>query len=133
MKIGNISFIQVQSINNTNKIIFGPYQNESGSDGVDDTPYVIGQNNQDNYPLQNISLSYYTLLEKYDNLLTAYQNLDTINHKILEDLNNIRNLMHVFVGTTIILLASTIIFTTATIYHAKKQKHQTNPRNSKRL
>lgn len=31
----------------------GPYQNETGSDGIGDTPYVIDQNNQDNYPLMN--------------------------------------------------------------------------------
>jgi parallel beta-helix repeat protein len=29
----------------------GPYQNETGSDGIGDTPYVIGANNRDNYPL----------------------------------------------------------------------------------
>jgi parallel beta-helix repeat protein len=29
----------------------GPYQNETGSDGMGDTPYVIDANNQDNYPL----------------------------------------------------------------------------------
>jgi len=29
----------------------GPYQNETGSDGIGDTPYVIDGNNQDNYPL----------------------------------------------------------------------------------
>ena len=29
----------------------GPYQNETGFDGIGDTPYVIGENNQDNYPL----------------------------------------------------------------------------------
>jgi len=28
-----------------------PYQNETGSDGIGDTPYVIDKNNQDNYPL----------------------------------------------------------------------------------
>jgi len=31
----------------------GPYQNETGSDGIGDTPYVIDENNQDNYPLMN--------------------------------------------------------------------------------
>jgi len=30
----------------------GPYQNETGSDGIGDTPYVIYENNQDNYPLK---------------------------------------------------------------------------------
>jgi len=29
----------------------GPHQNETGSDGIGDTPYVIDENNQDNYPL----------------------------------------------------------------------------------
>jgi parallel beta-helix repeat protein len=29
----------------------GPYQNETGSDGIGDTPYTINENNRDNYPL----------------------------------------------------------------------------------
>jgi hypothetical protein len=29
----------------------GPYQNETGTDGIGDTPYVIDINNTDNYPL----------------------------------------------------------------------------------
>jgi len=29
----------------------GSYQNETGGDGIGDTPYVIDENNQDNYPL----------------------------------------------------------------------------------
>jgi len=29
----------------------GPHQNETGSDGIGDTPYFIDENNQDNYPL----------------------------------------------------------------------------------
>jgi len=29
----------------------GPYQNETGSDGIGDTPYIIDENNTDNYPL----------------------------------------------------------------------------------
>jgi len=29
----------------------GPYQNETGSDGIGDTPYVIDENNRDRYPL----------------------------------------------------------------------------------
>jgi PKD repeat protein len=28
----------------------GPFQNESGSDGIGDTPYLINENNRDNYP-----------------------------------------------------------------------------------
>jgi len=34
-----------------NDTLSGPYQNETGSDGIGDTPYVIDENNQDNYPL----------------------------------------------------------------------------------
>jgi hypothetical protein len=29
----------------------GPYQNETGRDGIGDIPYVIDTDNQDNYPL----------------------------------------------------------------------------------
>jgi parallel beta-helix repeat protein len=29
----------------------GPYQNETGSDGIGDTPYLIDVDNQDNYPI----------------------------------------------------------------------------------
>ena len=31
----------------------GPYQNETGSDGIGDMPYVIDESNTDNYPLMN--------------------------------------------------------------------------------
>jgi len=31
----------------------GPYQNETGSDGIGDTPYIIDANNQDRYPLMS--------------------------------------------------------------------------------
>jgi parallel beta-helix repeat protein len=31
----------------------GPYQNETGSDGIGDTPYIVDANNQDNYPFVN--------------------------------------------------------------------------------
>jgi len=32
----------------------GPYQNETGSDGIGDTPYILDSNNQDNYPLMKL-------------------------------------------------------------------------------
>jgi len=32
----------------------GPYQNETGSDGIGDTPYSLDENNKDNYPLMGI-------------------------------------------------------------------------------
>jgi len=36
---------------NGTDLFSGSYQNETGSDGIGDTPYVIDENNQDNYPL----------------------------------------------------------------------------------
>jgi parallel beta-helix repeat protein len=40
----------------------GPYQNETGSDGIWDHPYVIDGNNTDNYPLtEPLRSEYYTL------------------------------------------------------------------------
>lgn len=35
-------------------IYCGPYRNESGSDGIGDTQYIIDSNNTDNYPLMGI-------------------------------------------------------------------------------
>jgi len=32
----------------------GPYQNVTGSDGIGETPYVIDENNTDNYPLMGV-------------------------------------------------------------------------------
>jgi parallel beta-helix repeat protein len=32
----------------------GPHQNQTGSDGIGDTPYAIDANNKDNYPLMNL-------------------------------------------------------------------------------
>ncbi|UCH70867.1 MAG: hypothetical protein JSV29_02505, partial [Candidatus Bathyarchaeota archaeon] len=32
----------------------GPHQNETGSDGIGDTPYFIDEDNQDNYPLMGM-------------------------------------------------------------------------------
>lgn len=40
----------------------GPYQNETGSDGIGDTPYVIDDNNIDNYPLAGHFKSFNTSL-----------------------------------------------------------------------
>jgi parallel beta-helix repeat protein len=34
----------------------GPYQNETGSDGIGDTPYFINANNTDEYPLMTLKL-----------------------------------------------------------------------------
>jgi len=36
----------------------GPYQNETGSDGIGDTPYIIDENNIDHYPLMGLFNSF---------------------------------------------------------------------------
>jgi hypothetical protein len=44
----------------------GPYQNETYSDGIGDTPYIIQTNNRDNYPLLNpYGGSYNSTIEAY--------------------------------------------------------------------
>ena len=151
-----------------NDIYSGPYQNEIGSDGIGDTPYVIDENNQDNYPLMypytHQPALYYDLLTKvtelqrrYDSLSTTINNMqgqinslnstykdlqESINdlqeqvnllnstlqeqvsintlrqtsinellseqEAIIKELNNIRNLMFVFMATTIILMVATV-------------------------
>jgi parallel beta-helix repeat protein len=53
----------------------GPYQNETGSDGIGDTPYVIDANNQDNYPL----LQPANLVENIDTDLTYPTIQEAIN------------------------------------------------------
>jgi parallel beta-helix repeat protein len=39
----------------------GPYQNETGSDGIGDTPYTIDSNNTDHYPLMGMFHQFSTL------------------------------------------------------------------------
>ena len=42
-------------------IYSGPYQNETGSDGIADAPYIIDENNKDRYPLMSPYKTYYTI------------------------------------------------------------------------
>jgi parallel beta-helix repeat protein len=39
---------------NGTDVYSGPYQNQTGSDRIGDTPYVLDSANQDNYPLMNV-------------------------------------------------------------------------------
>jgi parallel beta-helix repeat protein len=71
----------------------GSYQNETGGDGIGDTPYIIDENNQDNYPLMNpyrsdteeMRILYYDLLEKYNELSSRHHELLDIYSKLLWD------------------------------------------------
>jgi parallel beta-helix repeat protein len=42
---------------NATDLFSGPFQNESGSDGIGDSPYVIGEFNSDRYPLMQLYVS----------------------------------------------------------------------------
>jgi len=54
----------------------GPYQNETGSDGIGDTPYIIDKNNVDRYPLMGPFNSF--------NISVGYS-VDVISNSIIED------------------------------------------------
>ena len=57
----------------------GPYQNETGSDGIGDTPYTIDADNQDNYPLMGPFTSFSVIWEE----ATYY--IDTVSNSTLSD------------------------------------------------
>lgn len=163
---------------------------DSNDDGIGDTPYIIDENNRDNYPLMApyISLAqmrvlYYELLEKYNKLLAdfdiltslyqellmayssllgnysqllerhdifnasyqehlsdyselqanytsllanynnlqaSYNELKSGQEAIINELNNIRNLMYVFISTTVIFIIATVYLATKTkVFKAK--------------
>ena len=80
---------------NSTDLYSGRYQNETGSDGVGDSPYVIDEHNQDNYPLTSpIPPYYYLLLERYNELLGSFRDLNSTYHSLLanfDSLNSIYN------------------------------------------
>jgi len=70
----------------------GSYQNETGSDGIGDSPYFINVHNQDDYPLMTpITPLYYELLEAYNALLADYQDLNSTYHELLSDYSELQS------------------------------------------
>jgi parallel beta-helix repeat protein len=71
----------------------GPYQNETGLDWIEDTPYTIDQINIDRYPLMypfvpdvdSVEIAYRSLLVNYDNLQTGLNALNETNQRQLSD------------------------------------------------
>ncbi len=51
-------------------IYSGPYQNETGNDGVGDTLYLIDENNTDHYPLMGMFSSFNTSLNYHVNVVS---------------------------------------------------------------
>jgi len=91
----------------------GLSQNLTHGDGVGDTPYVIDPNNQDKYPFvppEKLYYKYNELLAKYDDLNATYYGLLAYYDNLKIELNNIRNLMYIFIITTIIFTATTVYF-----------------------
>lgn len=115
----------------------GPYQNETGSDGIGDTSYEIGWT-EDKYPLmtprplpdiQKTNYDFYELLANYkklesayENLQSSYYNLNTTHDELLanytslqaeldsltNELNGTRNIMYFSLTVTIIFIAATV-------------------------
>jgi parallel beta-helix repeat protein len=67
----------------------GPYQNETGFDWIGDIPYLIDENNQDNYPLlhsfipemEEIRMAYRSLLIKYAEI---HSDLNALNSTCID-------------------------------------------------
>jgi len=136
---------------NGSDLYSGVYQNQTWYDWIGDTPYIIDENNQDNYPLTDpyvlegldSQVAYRNLLGEYNELLSDFSSLNSTYHELLDDyvliqgnynslnstyndllafydqlqsdyeatiseLNNIRNLMYLFIATTAILIATTV-------------------------
>lgn len=51
----------------------GPYQNETGSDGIGDTPRLLAPNNTDHYPLMNPCFDYDTAIGDIEVIKTAVE------------------------------------------------------------
>lgn len=85
------------------------------NNSIGDTPYLIDEKNQDNYPLmkplvipqEKMRILYNELLSDYDSLQTEYVDSESKQEHIINELNTVRNLMHIFIATTAICLIMT--------------------------
>jgi len=76
----------------------GPHQNETGYDWIGDSPYVIGEDNQDNYPLMDlfvpekdeIRIAYRNLLLKHSELLSDFATLNLTCQELLGNLTDLQ-------------------------------------------
>jgi len=75
----------------------GLHQNENGSDGIGDIPYVINVDNQDHYPLMasyippaHMIVMYDDLLEKLNDLLYRYNLLNQTCSKLLGNMTDLQ-------------------------------------------
>jgi len=87
---------------------------DANNDGIGDTPYVIDENNVDNFPQTNAEQAFQNLLQKYNDLRNDLTNLTSSYNEyktsIQSELNYTKNLMYTFMATTTALAVSTIYF-----------------------
>jgi parallel beta-helix repeat protein len=66
-------------------IYSGPYQNETGSDGIADAPYYISSDNEDNYPLMGIYYDFAVFLPPYPT--GGIEHVNMISNSTVSDLH----------------------------------------------
>ncbi|MGA2767354.1 MAG: NosD domain-containing protein [Candidatus Bathyarchaeia archaeon] len=75
----------------------GVYQNETGSDWIGDSPYIINQNNTDRYPLmhpfalemQKYEVAFRDLLDRYDEMYSELVALNSTCRSLQESISNL--------------------------------------------
>lgn len=99
----------------------GPYQNETGSDGIGDTTYIIYGNNVDNYPLVGKFYDFEVILksEKYHVEIISNSTVsDCIVGVVLDDWPPYLPLGQVFIEFSVEGIVNTTIFCRITIPRA---------------
>jgi len=81
---------------------------DSDNDGIGDTPY--GEYYQDRYPLTTPHIFPEELRVLHNQLLAEYQNLTASHISLQNAIVNVRNMMYIFIVTTLILVATTVYF-----------------------
>jgi parallel beta-helix repeat protein len=129
----------------------GPYQTETGSDGIGDTPYSVDVKKEDKYPLmsrrpilsvQRINTEFYGLFadyketeSKYDNLKLDYSNLDATYIGLIENYTSLQtklddlhsqartltNELNITRNIVYIFLTTTIVFIVTSVYLETKR------------
>ena len=86
----------------------GPYQNDTGSDGIEDTPYVIDENNVDRYPLMGPFNSF--------NVSVGYS-VDVISNSTVEDFRYFESNSTIIMHVSNMTVNQTVGFCRLTIPH----------------
>jgi parallel beta-helix repeat protein len=79
-------------------IYSGVYQNETGSDWIGDSPYIINQNNTDRYPLmqpfvsetEEVHIAYRNLLLRFDSANSQLEALNSTLNSLLKNMTDLQ-------------------------------------------